>query len=405
MRSLTEMTRPAPSQKMNLWKLVRGLRRLDDLKVRSMLAGPGWEFAGTILSRKLFVYSPVGQGGLLKEYRLHPTSPVKKVKTDEAVALYDTATTFISREGGKEMVVMTEFPDGHWIQSVASSLGFQKGDVGGTGDAADGKTPFEFTVYAKRSGKGVDPTLPQSDLAASRERRKSGEKASVMGSVPRRSKFVQFGKDNTSEDQRFGARETYSYIMGGRDVTNSQRISSAVRETFSNVKDRLGLMDFADSGNQDGVDPSRTCTVRYTRYGEAPPWYGPGKMCTLEVWGKRVESVADAPALAATLAATRIPGFLSVHTSIPAGPGDDDSADKRRNASLGEKQVKEQMAADQAAIQAVRWFRGKEGSLPLEVLKNNDEIEQSFMSTVVDTGLSIAQRVRAASTSTSAAER
>lgn len=30
------------------------------------------------------------------------------------------------------------------------------------------------------------------------------------------------------------------------------------------------------------------CTVKYTRYGEAPPWYAPGRMCTLELYGKRV---------------------------------------------------------------------------------------------------------------------
>jgi hypothetical protein len=122
-------------------------------------------------------------------------------------------------------------------------------------------------------------------------------------------------------------------------------------------------------------------------------------MCTLELWGKRVESVADAPPLAATLAATRIPGFLSVHTSIPSGPEDLDNVKK----PIQEKQVKAQIAADDAAIRAVNWFRGKEESLPLEVLKENDN-DENFVDSVVTLGLSVAQRVRAATTAKSAAE-
>jgi hypothetical protein len=30
------------------------------------------------------------------------------------------------------------------------------------------------------------------------------------------------------------------------------------------------------------------CTVKYTRYGEAPPWYAPGRMCNLELHGRRL---------------------------------------------------------------------------------------------------------------------
>ena len=402
-RSLTEMERPIQTQKKDLWKLVRGLRRLDDLKVRSMLAGPGWGYAGTVLSRKLFCYSPVDdQGGLLKEYRLHPTAPVKKVKTDEAIALYDTATSFISRDGGKEMTVVTEWPDGHWIQSEASALSFQKrrNDEENNGVMR----PFEFTVYAKRSGKGQMPSLPQKIAT---KQRKGGNKRSIMGAVPPRSKMVQFGKDSTVEDQRYGARETYSYIMGGKDMSKTQRMRSSFRETLSNFKERVGLLDFSESGTESISDPSRTCSVRYTRYGEAPLWYGPGKMCTLELWGRRVESVADAPPLAATLAATRIPGFLSVHTPISVGPIDDPKVAKMRNRkrqkTLEEKQVRRQMASDQAAIKAVKWFRGEEGSLPLEILRNGER-EESFISSVVDMGMNVAQRLREATTATSSNE-
>lgn len=411
-RSLAEVSRPQSSQKRDIRKLVWGLRRLNDLKVRTLLAGPGWEYAGTVLSRKLFCYSPVGgiDRGLLKEYKLHPTAPVRKVKTDEAIALYDTATTFISRNGGKEMTVMTEWPDGHWMQSDASCVSFQERDSDDVNDGLDSKDlkPFEFTVYAKRSGKGEVPCLPQT---AKKQKRKSGDASSVMGSVPPRSKIVQFGKDNTVEDQRFGARETYAYIMGRRDVSNGNRLRTAFRETLSNFKERVGLWDLGTSAARSrskSKKSSSTCSVRYTRYGEAPLWYGPGKMCTLELWGRRVDSVADAPPLAATLAATRIPGFLSVHTPIPAGPMGDESYDsknrnRKRSRSQYEKEAKEQMASDKAAVMAVKWFRGEEGSLPLEVLKNGEN-EENFINTVVGMGMSFAQRLRSATTATSAAE-
>lgn len=407
-RSLTEISRPVTSSGKDggdVWNFLRGLRRLGDLKVRSILADPGWDYAGTVLSRKLFCYSPINNkgGGLMKEYRLHPTAPLRKLKTEDVVALYDTATTYISTQNGEGMVVMTEWPDGHWIQSDASSIGFQSGAGGGIGRAHEnGKNEksssarkyFEFTVYARRSGKNEIPVLPPS--VSKTEQNTDGD-STFMNTVPPRSKFIQFGRDDNTEDRRYGARETYSYLIGSGEMTRGERLKSILREGLSNLKERVGLWDFDFMENSKTMDPHRSCTVRYTRYGEAPAWYGPGKMCTLELWGRRVESVADAPPLAATIAATRIPGFLSVHTSIPAGPDYDNV--NHGTKPLSEKQLREQQVADEAAIKAVSWFRGKEASLPLEILKEDDQ-KESRIETVVNMGLSLAQRVRAATSAT-----
>jgi hypothetical protein len=404
-RTLTEIARPLPSNGENsggVWNFLRGLRRLDDLKVRSMLADPGWDYAGTILSRKLFCYSSIHDkdGGLMKEYRLHPTAPLRKLKTEDVVALYDTVTTFISTQDGEGMVVMTEWPDGHWIQSDASSIGGmrkpmenEKGD-----ESSSGRKYFEFTVYARRSGRNETPVLPP--YLSKTDQNAKGDSTSVH-TVPPRSKFIQFGRDDNTEDRRYGARETYSYLIGSGEMTRGDRLKSILREGLSNLKERVGLWDCDLMEKQSNMDPHRSCTVRYTRYGEAPAWYGPGKMCTLELWGRRVDSVADTPPLAATFAATRIPGFLSVHASIPTGPGCDNA--NHGTKPLSEKQMREQQAADEAAIKAVSWFRGREASLPLEILKEDDH-KESRIETVVNIGLSLAQKVRAATSATSPVE-
>jgi len=151
---------------------------------------------------------------------------------------------------------------------------------------------------------------------------------------------------------------------------------------------------------------SSSCAVHYTRYGEAPPFYAPGKMCTLELLGRRISSVTDAPPLAATLAATRVPGFMSVHTPISFEDDTKSKRRKRKNKKRGDgsvnglDQVKmaEQMVEDTAAINAVKWFRGDDGSLPLQIISDGDNDEQDLFTKVVNRGLNTIQRIRAATT-------
>jgi hypothetical protein len=127
-------------------------------------------------------------------------------------------------------------------------------------------------------------------------------------------------------------------------------------------------------GDKDDRLVSEACSVRYTRYGECPPWYGVGKMCTLELVGHRVPSVRDAPPLAASLAAERVPGFLSVNTPL-------------------------QSQDDETAAQAVQWFRGRDGSLPLRITEDDSEpiiIDRRARLTAM--GKNIFERVQAATT-------
>jgi hypothetical protein len=404
-RSLSEIDRSSNKEgDKNIWHMIRGLRRLEDLRIRTMLSSSqasssnNWEYSGTVLSRKLFCYSPVDHSGkLLTEYKLHPTAPVRKVKTEEAVALYDTATSFVSRCKGKEMVVVTEFPDGRFIASVASSSGISDDVDQGVSPNKKSKL-FDFNLYARRSGK-EEPVLPPIVTKS-----KDG---SVLGAVPPRSKFIHFGKDTNADDHRFGARESYSYQLGRSYLSKKERFLKTIQEKIENFCEEMGLYDIEYLSKLRSKSSSQTfdSTVRYTRYGEAPPWYGPGRMCTLELWGKRIDSLSDAPPLAAVLAATHVPGFLSVNTSIPTI---DQTASKQKvnlhSKNLNKNELSEgDMSADEAAIRAVNWFKGREGSLPLQIAKESSE-HPSLIAIMIDNGLSIAQKVRSATTMTSAAE-
>ena len=406
-RIFNEMETPHFSKKSDyLSTFVNGLRRLHDLKVAKMLLSDrNWDYAGTVLSRKLFCYSPVSSGddddtnkyksrgtrSLLKEYKHHPNAPTRKISTEESIALFDTAITFVSRSDGKEMQIITEWPDGRWVESTASA-GLVAGENNGNeydqifnsskrNPRQKKQFPFAYSAYVKRNGKGKLPIqvpLLSENKAKSDETIKNNNKKKKTP-IPR-SKFIQFGKDEDSENHRFGARESYTYLMDNNDkISRSKRFTRSIKDTVSSIGEKIGLWDFNfDSRHGDSTSNS---IVQYVRYGEAPPFYAPGKMCTLELVGKRVDSVTDAPPLAATLAATRVPGFMSVHTPIS-------SSDNVEN-----------------SVNAIKWFRGNDGSLPLQVLPENDDLQVDLVTKIANKGLNLLYRVRAATTLTAATEK
>ena len=61
-----------------------------------------------------------GKGMLLSEYKHNPNPLAQNIKMEETIALHNTATTFISRENGNDMEIVTEWSDGRWVQSCAS---------------------------------------------------------------------------------------------------------------------------------------------------------------------------------------------------------------------------------------------------------------------------------------------
>jgi len=364
------------TNRRSIWRTLRGIKRLGDLKIRDAITNnaesdPSWDYAGTLLSRKIFCYRKPGSTELISQYRIYPTSPKRKVKAEEAVAIYDTATTYISRLGGEEMEVVTEWPDGRCIQSTASS-----GLPEVISNTDDGKmktqnklVPFKFTTFTKQSPIGKSPSFKsyQSMISAKRG--------------PHRSKFIQFGKDEDAEYRRYGARETYSYKIGSMEKFQVTKVDKIIQKLFSNLRKQIQGKD----------NHSPFSSMRYTRYGEAPPWYAPGKMCTLEIFGQRIDSMLDAPPLVANLIKNAVPGFMIVHAPIPIGPSDTGDEvvglfdiigikKKERRQKLqwqgrgtNDKSVitKKQSEADLEAIKAVGFFR--EMPLKLEIQNIGDE--------------------------------
>ena len=317
------------------------MRRMGDLRARDMLQQErqAWDFATTILSRRLFVYRAPSSAeedmgalgcrlpdipGRLRSVRLRPTSPEKRLGLDETVALYDVATTYVSRDGGKSMAILSEFPDGSWIM----------GNCDGTaaGGAVDS---FDFAVFArmgnrdKKADRGSagdsGPTLPP--LRA--------ESSDGVVISPPRSRFIQFGKDDNVERSRYGARETYSFENMLVDRTGTA--AGTARDAPASAMGRLGRaavavgrlagravveVRFLFPGAPpppDLVTNPLMPTVRYTRFGESPPWYRPSQPATLELKGKRLSSIDEAPSLVAGVASRYVPGFLVVDCPIPSG--------------------------------------------------------------------------------------
>mmetsp|Transcript_3051 Transcript_3051/g.4293 ORF Transcript_3051/g.4293 Transcript_3051/m.4293 type:complete len:684 (-) Transcript_3051:176-2227(-) len=473
-------------KKTRLWQKYRGMKRLGDLAVSRMLHPVQsssdrtslardiatsadseismWDYAATILSRKIFCYrSPDNPHQLLHSIRLHPTGPSKNIPIDQATAIFDTATTYISRNNGNEMVIHTEWPDGRWITSRAEppnasstrTTTNQQHTVANSIPSPNTESQtetFDFNTYAQSNGVNShdSPQLPPNNLRKtghattnvldkietsdlkSNSKSASASASSSSSTItvsPPRSKFIQFGQDPAAESRKYGgARETYSYTM---TIPNSailkrktpfQNILSSISNTFKNsflypiqvAMEDSGLADFSTaSSNQN------PCLVKYTRYGEAPPWYGPGRMCTLELTGKRVMSLSDLPPLVTGLVAEHIPGWMTVHTPIPNGENgeynhEDDATTnaggirsrnggskgifgtffKQKNKSITpltsmEKDssfldtniIASQMKADGKAIQAVDWFRaeGEESGkyITPQFLENDKQIDLS----------------------------
>lgn len=243
------------------------------------------DFSATLLSRKLFCYqSPNEPRRLLDSIRLRPNAPRRTIPTNQAVALYDSATTFVSRNSGQDLILHTEWPNGKCAWGSATSSSQQTPREANKNN----NSSMDFSVFCKPSSMKV-PDVTDS----------SQQQQDAVTVAPRRSQWIQFGASSQQQpnESKFGARETYSYTLNELPVSGTNWLDRFFRRK---TQDASLLKQ----------------TVKYTRYGEGPPWYGPGKYCMLELTGRKVASVEEAPPLAATVAAQYVPGFLSVDTPI-----------------------------------------------------------------------------------------
>jgi hypothetical protein len=291
-------------------------RRCGDLAAPTSVGKPATliDYAGTLLSRKLFCYTPINDDkSLLQSIRLRPKSPLQTIPLDQAAAVYDTATTFVQR--GTDWVVHTEWPDGRAVCTTTQIDASTEEDWRIHWKHA---RSIGFTSYARPQAKGrlrlPDLTLPIPSSSSSNTQQPSAGTIS-----PKRSSIIQFGASKAETLGKFGARETYLY-----QILNDN-----------------------------------TCTVRYTRYGEGPIWYGPGRMCTLELTGKRVQDMSELPTLVAKLAAERVLGFFAIR-DLPA-PAQDTVMAQR----------------------CVEWFRGK-GHGPVQIAPHASDMPKRWWHRVQD---------------------
>lgn len=270
---------------------------------------PSWDTATTILSRKLFCYrrpssmvdASSGKGDseskvtpsktLLRSIRLRPDGPMRYLSPLENMAVYDSAITYITRNNGREMVVFTELGGGKADDIEGYDLNDgKKHYVMGSAQGGRDASSFNFAIQALKGSlnKNADhgPMLPPLKHASS-----DGSNEVVIS--PPRSRLLHFGKgDGSSADGAAASerkyrtvRESYSYSVQDGGDGNSEQKQHDKASRF----DLIGRLRKPSQQRSPKAEAMQaTCTVKYTRYGEAPPWYAPGRMCNLELQGRRL---------------------------------------------------------------------------------------------------------------------
>ena len=233
--------------------------------------GDGWDSASTILSRKLFCYkrrpgcnTNILDGRdkklpneLLTSIRLRPDGPIRRLSPSESTSVYDSAITFISR--GPEFAVFSE------RSGDANERSGKPVIIGTVQPSEMSEHDIEYTIHARKSSE--EPRLPTL---------RSKEEMTIS---PQRSRLIQFGKSEETGRKHDGVRETYTYSFGN--------MQQAISSNGNDAKSRFKWLRRFEKDEPTLQNPQQH-TVRYTRYGEAPPWYAPGRMCTLDLIGKRV---------------------------------------------------------------------------------------------------------------------
>jgi hypothetical protein len=229
-----------------------------------------------MLSRKLFCYTQESDNGnqLLETFRKRMGGPTTHVPLDQSVTVFDSAVSCLSRDEVSDsdsqktrMLLHTEWPGGA-DRATWSNVQFKNEQAESSRSGSVAKASSKATKAKAAAAKAKAAPLDSLEFAvyANQQSRSWNEKdwevaAAVTDSasstmVVPRSAWIQLGGSDKSSKGvgalGTGARETYVY--------------------------RSSLDE----------NDETTTTVRYTRYGEAPVWYGPGRFCQLELTGRRL---------------------------------------------------------------------------------------------------------------------
>jgi hypothetical protein len=318
-------------------EVVQPVDNTTHLAIHSILhhANSTFEDSKTIWSQKIFCYTTAAAAAaapstqsskpqqqqqqlpqddqILQTVRVRPQSPQKHVPLDQAVVVYETATTFISRDhDDKELLVHSEWPNSQtiwgtaflkrrrrssnqqpWRQQQQQSQQLQqqtsrRRDGNGNdiqNDTVDVDSGIDFTVYAKiRSRKSP---LFKPDLTSQQQQQEHSEGKGLVVS-PKRSALVQFGSSSGTMESKhkFGARETYSYRNVPSLPCRNENFLSLIGRKLKRAST---------------VSLTPTTILLYTRYGEGPPFYAPGRMCMLELEARPIQSLNDATSVLQSL--------------------------------------------------------------------------------------------------------
>ena len=397
-------------------ELVQPLENTSHLAIDTLLNHPNatYQDSKTVWSQKIFCYTTEKdkktttadtvedghqeqpqsmQESILDSVRVRPRSPRKEVPLDQAVAVYETATTFISRrtknrkrdanvndgdDDETEVLVHSEWPNGQTMWGIARDCSQQ------TEESIPGSrssTNIDFTIFAKLRNKNsplYSPDLIRDDES---EDNSSGTRTTKNGDIivsPKRASLVQFGSsDGTMETKhKFGARETYSY----RNISNDATANSKKGRQwfpFSRLRSRAKMT-------------STSPTVYYTRYGEGPPFYAPGRMCMLELRGRPVNNLGEVGPLLKGLIlgdssrseqrSNRRPPISNFHWNEGDGTQEatTDDVSKHRRRGKGSKGVMVSINEESSttSIQTAWNLRERKGELSMSNSNNNAMTKQ-----------------------------
>ena len=234
---------------------------LHSRPVSELLQSEKWDAAHTLISRKLFCYKQRhnhhdldkhndSDSELLTSIRLSPDGPLRHLSPSESAIIYDSAITFLSRED--ESIVVAERLDGN------------ESNVMGTVETSNDES--EYTINARRIEEGENMvSLPK-----------------TLSKMPSR-RWIQIGK----------SREIRKYNVVREKYVYSSNLDESSQEIVNPRDNLLSWISGRRKKSLPASPPTTKSTVRYTRYGEAPPWYAPGRMCTLDLIGTKLDLPAN----------------------------------------------------------------------------------------------------------------
>ena len=225
------------------------------------------------LSRKIFAYTDPS-GSVLQSYQHVPGGKVRKLGEGDGWVGWEGVSGYFDRGRGGEGkgAMVTVFGDGSYV------IGKIDYGVSGGGDGNDQDVIPPVTATASATATTTSSSDNNENINLSVFSRfyppfsasKAGSKVREILAEQRgddvrgegRRKLIMFGKDRK---HKFGARERYVFFRKGEDQGEGRG-----GRRWRRIRKEKNL-------------------VEYSRLGECPGWYGPNRMCLLELEGRRVD--------------------------------------------------------------------------------------------------------------------